>query len=154
MFHLLENENHRVQQFQDAVQEQEYFNVVEKLVRRAFEKAKDVSIYDGKSAHEPFPDTIGQVHYLVHYLKINKLQENKRVIIYELMHEMGHLFDPIQLDSSIDPNSEHPNSQRSREIRAWMFADEEFKNHPELKCYTQEYTEHQRTCLLSYKILI
>ena len=150
MYHLLEHENHRVQQFQDAIQEPEYLNVVEKLVRKAFEKAKDVNIYSGKSAYEPIQTSGG----VVRYLKINKVFDNKRRILYELMHEMGHLFDPIPLDRNIDWNSEHPASERSREIRAWAFADEEFRNHPELNDYVQEYTEHKRACLLSYEVMI
>lgn len=150
MFHTLEHENHRVRQFQDAVQDQKYFGVAEKLVRKAFEKAKDVNIHEGKSAYEPRPVSTGHVHYL----KIDRVFENKRRILYELMHEMGHLLDPILLDRNIDWNSEHQASERSREIRAWAFADEEFGNHPELNDYVQEYTEHKRACLLSYEVVI
>jgi hypothetical protein len=150
MFHTIEHENHRIQQFQDSIQDQKYFDLVEKLVRKSFEKAKDVQIYDGKSAYEPWPVSNGYVHYL----KINRVFDTKRSILYELMHEMGHLFDPISLDRNIDKNSEHPASERSREIRAWAFADEEFKKHSELNDYAQEYLDHKRKALSSYEIVI
>lgn len=150
MWHLPETENRRVQEFKDAIQEQKLLGVVEKLVRKAFEKAKDVNLYKRKSTHQ----TVKVIDGSVYFLLINDSPENKRVIIYDLIHEMGHLFDPIALDSNIDSNSEHPASERSREIRAWAFADEEFKNHPELNDYTQEYTDHKRTCLLSYEVVI
>ena len=150
MFHSLEHENHRIQQFQDAIQEQQYFGVAEKLVRKAFEKAKDINIYSGKSAYEAIQTSSG----VVRYLKIDKRFDNKRRILYELMHEMGHLFDSIPLDRAIAPSSEHQASERSRELRAWKFADEEFNNHPELQDCIQEYTEHKRACLLSYDVVI
>ena len=148
MYHLLETEHRRIQQFKEAVQDENYFDVVEKLIRKAFEKADDVNIYDRASMFEAVPVTDGYVYFL----KINKVFENKRRIIYELMHEMGHLFDSISLDRSLDPNSEHPKSERSREIRAWAFADEEFKNSPELQDCIQEYNEHKQLSLLSYEI--
>ena len=69
-------------------------------MRKAFEKAKDVNIYSGKSAYEPIQTSGG----VVRYLKINKVFDNKRRILYELMHEMGHLFDPIPKDRNIDWN--------------------------------------------------
>ena len=118
--------------------------------RKAFEKAKDVQIYDGKSAYELWPFPTGDVHYL----KINKVFENKRRILYELIHEMGHLFDPISLDRNIEWDSEHPSSERSREIRAWAFADEEFKKHSELQDFTQEYADHKKESLLTYEIVL
>jgi len=130
----------RIQQFQKAVQDPKLNLIIEKLLTEAFEKAFDVQIADKPSQHKPVPISGGCVHFIF----ISSALENKRAFIYDLMHEMGHLFDEVPRDVDCRTTS----TLKESELRAWDFADKKFALYPnELGKYEKEYFEHRKKML-------
>jgi Zn-dependent peptidase ImmA (M78 family) len=134
-----------VQAFKNAVAEPNLDTVIEAIINKAYEKMSGVYLFSETSLRgsqfQAVPTSSGPVYYL----NISQSAPNKREIIYELLHEMGHAFDEILLDLS-----DKENSERGRETRAWQFADEQFVTYPELRPYLPEYTEHKRKRLATY----
>jgi len=134
-----------IQEFKDAVAEPSLDTVIEAIINKAYERMSGVSLWGVDSPKvskvQSSPGTNGYIYYLT----ISQSAPNKREIIYELLHEMGHAFDEIKLDLS-----DKENSERGRETRAWQFANEQFDTHPELRPYLPEYTEHKRKRLATY----
>ncbi|RZJ86477.1 MAG: hypothetical protein EOO60_13385 [Hymenobacter sp.] len=136
-----------IQDFKSAVAEPSLDTVIEALIIKAYEKMSGVDLFSETSLRGSQFQEVPTSGGLVYYLNISRSAPNKREIIYELLHEMGHAFDEIKLDPS-----DRENSERGRETRAWQFADEQFAMYPELRTYLPEYTEHKRKRLATYSL--
>ncbi|MBD2768449.1 hypothetical protein IC235_11165 [Hymenobacter sp. BT664] len=135
----------KIQEFKDAVHESQFDECLEYLIKKAYEKPVLILLENRNG--------LGSEIDKSSTIRIDNSFECKRIIIYELMHEIGHLLDPIKRDCSItDINSKDPGSVCSREIRAWEAADSEFDRFPELKEHKQEYQKHKAHCKHTYGI--
>jgi hypothetical protein len=138
-----------IQNFKKAVAEPSLDTVIEGIITKAYEVVSGVDLWGIESIKGSQFQKVKISSGQVYYLNISRSAPNKREIIYELLHEMGHAFDAIELDPS-----DRENSERGREIRAWKFADEQFNAYPELRGYLPEYVEHKRKRLDTYGLTI
>ena len=138
-----------IQDFKDAVAEPSLDTVIEAIINKAYEIMSGVSLWGIDSPKASKAQSSPCANGYTYYLTISQSAPNKREILYELLHEMGHAFDEIKLDPS-----DRENSERGREIRAWAFADEQVNIYPELRNYLPEYTEHKRKRLATYGVTL
>jgi hypothetical protein len=135
----------KIQEFKDAVHEPQFDECLEYLIKKAYEKHALI-ILENLNGLGSRIDDFGTI-------RIDNSFLCKRIIIYELMHEIGHLLDPIKKNYSItDVNSKDPGSEHSREIRAWAFADSVFYRFSELNKHEHEYETRKEYCKRSYEI--
>lgn len=138
-----------IQAFKSAVADPSLDTVIEALLIKAYEKMSGVDLFSETSKRgsqfQEVPTSSGPVYYL----NISRSAPNKREIIYELLHEMGHAFDEIKLDPA-----DKENSEKGRELRAWAFADQQLNASPELRTYLPEYIEHKRKRIETYGLTI
>lgn len=138
-----------IQAFKSAVAEPSLDTVIEVLINKAYEKMRGISLWGVDSPNVSKVQSVPVSNGYVYYLTISQSAPNKREIIYELLHEMGHAFDEIKLDLS-----DKENSEKGRERRAWAFATEQVNTYPELRNYLPEYTEHKRKRLATYGVTL
>jgi hypothetical protein len=138
-----------IQAFKTAIAEPGLDTVLEGIVMKAYEVVSGVDLWGVDSQRGSQFQAVAVTNGHVYYLNISQSAPNKREVIYELLHEMGHSFDDIKLDPS-----DRENSERGREIRAWAFADQQFNAYPELRTYLPEYVEHKRKRLETYGLTI
>ena len=134
----------KIREFKDTVRAPEYNSVIENLMRKAYENNIQVYLWSQgySSAKDQEPDGICIVR-----IDNNPDSGNMNEIIFNLMHELGHCYDPNKL-----PLADKNNIilRRGREVRAWQIADHEFNSHPELMAAAQEYTDFKGKCLATY----
>lgn len=138
-----------IHDFKHAIAESGLDTAIEGIVTKAYEVVSGVDLWGVDSLRGSQFQEVPVPSGHVYYLNISRSAPNKREIIYELLHEMGHAFDNIKFDLS-----DMRNSERGREIRAWKFADAQFNVYPELRNYLPEYIDHKRKRLATYGLTI
>jgi len=126
----------------------EFNSIIENLISRLVEKGITLMLWKNSkiSKHQRAP--IGDK--FVYCICVKEICINKKEIIYDILHELGHA-----LDKEIVSNEELKNNSlkcQKREITAWLLADEEFLKISELQEYFEEYEEYKWLCLKSYGI--
>ncbi|MDO7874019.1 hypothetical protein Q5H93_04675 [Hymenobacter sp. ASUV-10] len=104
----------KIKEFQDAVQNDKYDSVIEKLLRKIDVLKIGISFWQREFSKAD--DTNG-----IYYLWIKSKTENKKEIIFDIMHELGHCLDPIKIPLDDRYNEE---LRKGREVRAWRIADQ------------------------------
>ncbi|RZK32392.1 MAG: hypothetical protein EOO61_16955 [Hymenobacter sp.] len=129
-----------IEKFQDAVGVPEYNGVIEKLIRKAYDHKIDIILSNYPSSARQ--DRVHGIDYTIKILRLPDSGDTKE-ILFDMMHEMGHCFDPAKLlpDRS---------NEKERETRAWEFADEQFYSFPELAAIEQQYTIFRNSRLQVY----
>ena len=131
----------KIKQFQDAIGTPEYNSAIEDLIRTAYDYKIQI-ILSVQPSHARPENEIFSGSYVVKILRLPK-SGNSKEILFDMMHEMGHCFDPNKLlpDKS---------NEKERERRAWEFADEKIGSYPELATAMQEYTDFKNSHLETY----
>jgi len=63
-------------------------------------------------------------------------------IIWDILHEYGHLLSEEKKDNIIDIN---------RELKAWLNAEVELKKHSKLILHINEFNDYRNECLKTYQ---
>jgi hypothetical protein len=131
-----------IRKFQQVIQVPEYDAVIDKVLRKAGALNIGASFWD--QTYSKAQDTNG-IYYL--WIKSDATSGNRKELVYDLMHELGHCLDPLKLGRE---NKGNAILELGREERAWALADQEFSSHPELQNDMASYKEYQAYCLADY----
>jgi hypothetical protein len=141
----------RIAQIQRIVQLSNYDDVLERLVRNAYQKDIQIDFwgkpfsklkYSIDSARKPY------AFWLI--LKQTPILESRKDVLYDFLHEMGHYWDDIDRPM---PGEQQPiKIQRAREERAWAYANNQFDSFPELQGDRKDYEAYKQQCLASYPV--
>ncbi|GAB3327448.1 hypothetical protein ACFQT0_28590 [Hymenobacter humi] len=141
MLPLLQLERN-IGKFQQTIQVPEYDNVIDKLLRKAGNLNIGASFWN--ETYSKAQDTNG-IYYL--WIKSSAVSGNRKELVYDMMHELGHCLDPLKLGKE---NKGNAALELAREERAWALADLEFNAHPELQVDRESYSKYQNDCLATY----
>jgi hypothetical protein len=128
-----------IETFKELVQIPAYDDVLEALIRKAFEQNIRVGAFEIEASR--FEESRGGVLDLL--IKKKPKFYSIREVIFDIMHELGHALDPIKL-------APDRSNEREREERAWAFADQQFDSFPELQGDKVEYGAYKGACLATY----
>jgi hypothetical protein len=128
-----------IETFKELVQIPAYDDVLETLIRKAFEQNIRVGAFGIEASR--FEESRGGVLDLL--IKKKPKFYSIREVIFDIMHELGHALDPIKL-------APDRSNERAREERAWAFADQQFDSFPELQGDKVEYAAYKGACLATY----
>lgn len=139
---LLPKLDRSIKEFQQTIHVPEYDAVIEKILRKADALGIQVSFWG--EDYSMAEDRDG-----VYYIRIRRkaASGNRKELVYDMMHELGHCLDPIKLGIQ---NQHNHVLRLDREIRAWAMADQEFNSHPELQNDSASYVKYQNDCLVNY----
>ncbi|TGD80817.1 hypothetical protein [Hymenobacter wooponensis] len=146
----------RIAEFKDKIQVLQYNPVIEQL--HYLGKGHQIELFWGERYQESRCLTTpikGGYSYGLRIKSIPVTGDNKE-IVFDILHEMGHAFDPQKLPQVFtDEERQTPEYQelvRGREIRAWQWADREFERHSELHLDRGYYRAYRNFCLCTYGI--
>jgi len=139
---LLPKLDRRIKEFQQTIQVPEYNDAIEKTLRKADALGIPMSFWgENNSVAE---DRDGLYHIRI---RRQAASGNRKELLYDMMHELGHCLDPDKLEIENKGNAE---LELAREIRAWALADQQFRAHPELQGDMLTYTQYKNDCLAGY----
>jgi phage regulator Rha-like protein len=135
----------RIEEFIQTVAQPAYDSVIEKLIKKANTNQIEVAHYPGSETSKARAEKHGG--YIM-FIKGKTPSGNRKELIYDIMHEMGHCLDEIKLAKEDEQNKP---LVMARELRAWQFADAEFAAHSEFRNDVLEYNNYKNQCILSYQ---
>lgn len=77
----------------------------------------------------------------------NTPHKEQSEILWDLFHEFGHHQDQIKISKK---DLEDIEKVKTREIRAWEYANKTFEGYSELQKYRSQYEKYKEKCLASY----
>jgi hypothetical protein len=144
---LLPKLDRSIKEFQHTIQVPEYDMVIDKLLRKASQLDIPMSFWGESYSMAEDCETEGcESKYRIRIRRAAP-SGNRKELVYDIMHEMGHCLDPLKLGLG---NKGNAKLMLAREQRAWAVANEEFNLYPELQPDIAEYTEYKNSCLAEY----
>lgn len=139
---LLPKLDRSIKEFQQTIQVPEYDAVIEKTLRKADALGIPMSFWG--EIYSMAEDRDGGYHIRI---RRKAASGNRKKLVYDMMHELGHCLDPLKLGRE---NKGNAALVLAREERAWALADQEFCSHPALQADMASYREYQNYCLADY----